>query len=163
MKHIKNFIFDWSGTVSDDLHLVHAAAMHVFRAYDMPEISLEEFRREFEYPYMPFYHKYNTDITQEMANQVYLKVIHEVGEPIVYPGADDVLAQLHRRERNMVVFSGIPQPKLEKEVDDYGFRDYFSEVNGDIYDKRNDILALLERNRFESQMRQPLSEISITT
>ncbi|RME93068.1 MAG: HAD family hydrolase, partial [Verrucomicrobia bacterium] len=55
---IRNIIFDWSGTLVDDLPAVLAATNAVFRQAGVPEMSLEEFRREFCLPFKKFYDRH---------------------------------------------------------------------------------------------------------
>jgi len=145
---IKNVIFDWSGTLSNDLRPVYEAAMYVFRDCGVREISFEEFRREIDYPYLLFYHKYIPELTRERADKIFTSAIHDVGEPAPYPGAAEVLATLHARGTEMVVLSGVPPRKILLEVQSYGFKHYFREVNGGVYDKTEVIHQVLERNGF---------------
>lgn len=145
---IKNILFDWSGTISDDLEPVHRATMYVFRAHKIPEISYQEFKREFTYPYMNFYKKYSTTLTREQADLIFHKVIHEVGEPDPYPGAVDIVRELKAQGYNLLLLSGVPQAKLLKEVANYGLEGVFKEVVGSAYDKTLLISDLLKRHDF---------------
>jgi len=51
---IKNVIFDWSGVINDDLVTVYKAIMAIFQKLGAKEISLEEFKREWEQPHMRY-------------------------------------------------------------------------------------------------------------
>ncbi len=55
---IRNIIFDWSGTLSNDLIPVYTATMNVFRKLGLKTLSLEEYKKEFTLPYIHFYHKH---------------------------------------------------------------------------------------------------------
>ena len=49
---IRNVIFDWSGTLVDDLQAVWQATNYVLARAERPEMSLEQFRAEFvPFPY----------------------------------------------------------------------------------------------------------------
>jgi len=63
---IKNIIFDWSGTLSDDLIPVYTATMNIFKKIGLKKIPLNKYRTEFRLPYMTFYHKFNKNITKKM-------------------------------------------------------------------------------------------------
>jgi phosphoglycolate phosphatase len=52
---IRNVIFDWSGTLVDDLPAVWRASNHALRQAGVPAMPLEEFRREFRLPARDFY------------------------------------------------------------------------------------------------------------
>ncbi len=46
----KNIIFDWSGTLVDDLALTLDASNYVFSQYGKPCMNRDEFRAEFSFP-----------------------------------------------------------------------------------------------------------------
>jgi phosphoglycolate phosphatase len=52
---IRNIIFDWSGTLVDDLPAVWAATNEVLREFELPEFTLDQFRADFRLPYDTFY------------------------------------------------------------------------------------------------------------
>ena len=55
---IRNIVFDWSGTLVDDLAAVLEATNHVLAQADRPTMTLEEFRSEFRLPFTLFYDKH---------------------------------------------------------------------------------------------------------
>ena len=55
---IRNVIFDWSGTLVDDLPAVWEATNFVFKQAGLSEMTLEEFRAEFCLPFKKFYDKF---------------------------------------------------------------------------------------------------------
>ncbi|MFM7805474.1 MAG: HAD family hydrolase, partial [Verrucomicrobiota bacterium] len=52
---IRNVIFDWSGTLVDDLPAVWRASNHALKQAGVPAMPLEQFRREFRLPARDFY------------------------------------------------------------------------------------------------------------
>jgi phosphoglycolate phosphatase-like HAD superfamily hydrolase len=59
---IRNIIFDWSGTLVDDLPAVWEATNHVFSQAGIPEITLDRFRAEFCLPFTRFYERYTPHV-----------------------------------------------------------------------------------------------------
>jgi phosphoglycolate phosphatase len=59
---IRNVIFDWSGTLVDDLPAVWRATNKVFSQAGRPEIELEQFRAEFCLPYQKFFDRHTPDV-----------------------------------------------------------------------------------------------------
>jgi beta-phosphoglucomutase-like phosphatase (HAD superfamily) len=55
---IRNIIFDWSGTLVDDLPAVLAATNAVFEQCGVEKMSLEKFRAEFCLPFKHFYDRF---------------------------------------------------------------------------------------------------------
>ena len=52
---LRNFIFDWSGTLVDDLGPVIEATNAVLGRYGLAALDREAFRRQFRLPYREFY------------------------------------------------------------------------------------------------------------
>ncbi len=144
---IKNIIFDWSGVLSDDIVPVHRATMNVFRKLGVKTLTLEEFKKEFTSPYMNFYKKF-TNASQEELKKLYIKEIHSVGEPKPFPNAKQILEFLRGKGIKLAILSTVPQTKLEKELDGYGFRKFFVEVSGGHHDKTGAIMEVMKRNKF---------------
>ena len=82
---IKNIIFDWSGTLSNDTEIVHQIIMTIFEKSGHNRISLDEFRNEFMLPYMEFYWKYIPDLKKEDQDRLFKENISEVN-PQLFPG-----------------------------------------------------------------------------
>jgi len=51
----RNLIFDWSGTLCDDLALTLEATNYVLSQYGRPALTREQFRAEFQLPYPNYY------------------------------------------------------------------------------------------------------------
>src|SRR5512133_3200748 len=60
---LRNIIFDWSGTLVDDLPAVWKATNHVLEQAGKPAITLDTFRAEFRLPFTIFYDKHAPDVT----------------------------------------------------------------------------------------------------
>ena len=54
---IRNIIFDWSGTLVDDLPAVWKATNYVLAQAERAEMTLEQFRAEFCLPFTSFYER----------------------------------------------------------------------------------------------------------
>ena len=59
---IRNIIFDWSGTLVDDLPAVWKATNFVLNQADRPAMSLDEFRAEFSLPFTNFYDRHTPHV-----------------------------------------------------------------------------------------------------
>src|SRR5271156_5578630 len=62
---IRNIIFDWSGTLVDDLPAVLKASNFVLTQAGKPAMSLEQFRAEFSLPFKKFYDRHTPDVPME--------------------------------------------------------------------------------------------------
>lgn len=148
---IKNIIFDWSGTLSDDFTPVYQASMLVFKKLGLKSISSEEYRREFILPYMLFWRKYSSDLTRERCDELFYEAIEQVSKPTLYSGVKEELERLKSLGTKMIVISAHPHEKIIREATDYGVRSLFREINGGIHDKTETILDILQRNDFDPE------------
>lgn len=145
---IKNILFDWTGTVSDNLESAYCAAMEVFKQYGAKKISLKEYRKEWEQPYMIFFNKYLPSLTIKQQNESFSQAIKYCPTPRPAPGIKILLKQLRARGARLVVISGDSQKYVLAEIRRYGMQGLFKEVNGGIHDKRLVIKSILKRNKF---------------
>ncbi len=147
MKHV---IFDRSWTLSDDFSSCYEATMLVFEHLWWKRISIEEYKNAFELPYMNFYRKYFPDIKKE-DTEYYIKAIYQVAWPKAYKWSKEILEFLASKWIEMILISSHPHEKLVQEVEEYGFKKYFKEVNGSVHDKAEVIQDILKRNNFAAQ------------
>ncbi|MCC7570780.1 HAD family hydrolase [Candidatus Micrarchaeota archaeon] len=144
----KNVIFDWSGTLSNDQILVYTATMNAFKKINIETISFEEYRRIYELPYMKFYRKFDKVRSKEEIDKLFLIEFEKLGSPKPFPGAESLLKKLKQKNINCILLSSHLSKELNLEVDQNGFREYFSEVNGSVHDKVSEINKIMKRNNF---------------
>ena len=90
---IRNVIFDWSGTLVDDLPAVWEASNHVFRLAGVPPLTLEEFRAEFRLRYRGFYDKFVPHVPLERLEAWFHSRFAECQDSVVaLPHARELLA-----------------------------------------------------------------------
>lgn len=143
---IKNVIFDWSGTLSDDIIPIYTAAVKVLEKLGGKKISLQEFRREFELPYMNFFRKYVPNPDKEQADKIFARVFSSSSQP--FPKVKDILEFLHKKGIKMAILSSHPEKFLKNEVKDYGFQKYFMDVVGGVHNKIEVINEIIKKNKF---------------
>ena len=87
---IRNIIFDWSGTLVDDLPAVLAATNSVFEQCGVEKMSLEKFRAEFCLPFKHFYDRYLPDVPlAELERHFHGHFRQEQGAVVALPHAGD--------------------------------------------------------------------------
>lgn len=146
---IKNILFDWTGTVSDNLEAAYCAAMGVFKKYGAKKVSLKEYRREWEQPYMIFFNKYLPSLTIRQQNHSFSEAIKFCPVPRPAAGIKILLKQLKVKRINLVVIPGDTQKYVLSEIKRYKMNGLFKEVNAGIHDKRLVIKSILKRNKFK--------------
>lgn len=148
---IKNILFDWSGTLADNLTTIYRATMYVFEKLGGKPMSFKEYRKRFSLPYMNFWKKHFPDCTKEQISQLFREGLDASGDTGLYPGVKDVLKRLYDKGIKLVVMSSGSQEKIIANAKRYGVFDYFQEINGNILDKVGVITEILQRNNFQPE------------
>ncbi len=147
---IKNIIFDWSGTLSDDLRCVYGATAGLFKKLGLKKLTLDEYRKEYLLPYMNFYRKFSK-LPKRQIDKIFLEEFVKMEEPEPFPESQEVLEFLNQNGNKLAILSSHFQNKLENEVKKYGFRRFFIDINGGIHDKRKAVKKVMKKNDFYPQ------------
>ena len=101
-----NIIFDWSGTLVDDLPPVLEATNAVMRTFGRAELSREEFRAQFRLPFLHWYEEILPGVTAEELDSVFLAAFAASEQPVtVLPHAREFLEHCADAGRRMFVLS----------------------------------------------------------
>ena len=146
---INNIIFDWSGTLSNDLPLVYAAVMKVFDHFRVSRISLDEFRNSYTLPYMDHARKFGITADKETLDGVFAQHFRASGFPQPLPGVERVLQQLKSSGKKMIVLSSHRQEFLDEEAarffnSNHGHGPYFEKLFGSVHNKEDAILPVIK-------------------
>ncbi len=141
----RNLIFDWSGTLVDDLGPVIEATNAVLGKYAVPPFDRESFRRHFRLPYREFY--------TEMLPHVPLEELEAHFRPAFDAALTPVTVLPHAREKlewcaasgiRTFVLTSMDSTAFERQMDDFGLRDLFEATYSGVLDKREIIHQILE-------------------
>lgn len=140
MKTYSLVIFDWNGTLQDDLHHIYECGVQrIFRHFGLPCPTLDEYRHEVAADFMSSFYwprGIPADKTAEDLNAIMAEGFKEKGAPPgMFPDALMTVEALHDRGYPLVLASGYDSSKLGAAVDRNGFRRYFPRVIGNVLDK----------------------------
>src|SRR5438445_608318 len=79
---IRNVIFDWSGTLVDDLPAVWKATNYVLAQAERAEMSLEQFRAEFCLPFTIFYDRHVPHVPLPQLETWFLSQFRQVQDSV---------------------------------------------------------------------------------
>ncbi len=140
-------MFDFNGTLADDLEIVYAGMASVFHKFGLKPPSRKIFRNS---PMInqKWYHEQGIprDITQMMVHEIFSATIHPLwGETRLRSDAITVVQQL--RELRMVtgVVSALREPLFEERVHHLKIRGDFDFLIGGREDKRSTFLEMMEK------------------
>ena len=148
LEGVKLFIFDWSGTISDDRAPVYEANMRVFDENGISRISFEEWLAGSKTSASELFTANGIQGTPkelfDLYRQTFDKVVSEGIKPRVYPKIEKVLKALKKRKLPIIVISAHPETNLTNEAKEYGLSGFINRLIGGVTDKRSAIFQICE-------------------
>lgn len=147
---IRNIIFDWSGTLVDDLPAVWQATNHVFRQAGLEEWTLDRFRAEFSLPFRGFYDRHTPHVPMAQLEDWFhghFKEVQDVMQEL--PHARVFLEYCRERGVRMFLLSTVHRDHFAKQSAETEFLQYLERAYVEVLDKRLKILELLAENALD--------------
>lgn len=141
---VKNWIFDWSGTLVDDMALVLCATNYVFREYGLEQIDRELFRKSFRLPYSEFYDEFLPGIELEEI-ETHFRQGFAVSTEIVpiLSHAREFLEYLKSSGARLYVLTSMCSKAFAEQLHDLELAHYFEQTYSGVLDKRELIGEIL--------------------
>ncbi len=135
---IDHIIWDWNGTLLDDVSFGYRLANWLLSQYHLPQIeNLETYRRIFTFPVKDYYNAigFGDDIFPEVAVKWMDKYMAEEHECPLQPGALEVTRLFREKGLRQVIISASQLENLKFQLKERPFFDYFDPPRGrgDIY------------------------------
>ena len=145
-------LWDWNGTLLDDTEAALATLNFMIAERGGTPMTMEYYRDRFAFPVKPFYDAIGIVAKDEAEWAAIAREYHEVyaRQPKrLNRGAVAALETVRRAGVKQSIISALRQDLLEKDVSDYGVKDYFECVYGtdnlDGASKLDRALELLQR------------------
>jgi phosphoglycolate phosphatase-like HAD superfamily hydrolase/ADP-ribose pyrophosphatase YjhB (NUDIX family) len=147
---IRNIIFDWSGTLVDDLPAVWEATNHVLSQAGIPEMTLERFRAEFCLPFTRFYERHTPHVPMAQLEEWFHGRFRQAQESVgPLPHAREFLEFCREHNVRTFVLSTVHRDHFAVQSERTGFGAYLERPYVEIWDKRGKIHELLAENHLE--------------
>ncbi len=144
---IRNVIFDWSGTLVDDLPAVWQATNHVFQRAGVPELTLEEFRAEFCLPFKRFYDRRVPHLELAQLEEWFHGRLREVQHTVIcLPKAREFLRFCRERRLRTFLLSSVHADHYAIQQAATGLGEYLDRPYVGVWDKREKIHEILREN-----------------
>ena len=141
---IRNVIFDWSGTLVDDLPATWEATNHVFRQSGIPEISLDQFRAEFCLPFIHFYERYLPRAALPQLEEWFHERFRQEQDRVApLPHAREFLEFCRRRGLRTLLLSTVHREHFASQSRTAGFAEFLDHPYVEVLDKRLKIRDIL--------------------
>ena len=129
-----HIIWDFNGTLLDDVQLSVDCDNAVFDALQLPRITAEDYRRHMTMPVRDFYTALGVDLAvypYETISRLWLDRFnrHAVGAGLV-PGALETIRSLHARGIGQSILSASYEASLLAQCDALGLTPYMAAVDG---------------------------------
>ena len=145
---IENIIFDWSGTLVDDLPAVWQASNYVFRRAGVAELTLEQFRAEFCLPFKGFYDRFVPHVPLPELEVWFHGHFREVQDVVCeLPYAREFLEFCRCQALRCFILSTVHPDHFARQALQTGFATYFEQVYVGVADKRLKIVELLTEHQ----------------
>ncbi len=145
---ICNIIFDWSGTLVDDLPAVWAASNHVLTQAGRPEMTLEQFRAEFQLPFTTFYDKHTPHVPMAQLEEWFhtrFKQAQDSVSPLPYAGRFIEFCRAHKLRAFLL--STVREDHFLAQQNASGFGNFLEKSYLGVWDKRKMIHEIIRENR----------------
>lgn len=147
MARIRNVVFDWSGTLVDDLHPVVEATNRVFAEFGKPGFTVDEFREKFRLPFTEFYREHLPEATMEDLEGHYHTSFKLLQESIgLLPGAREILEWCRGRGMKIFLLSTIHREHFAVQGARLGLKDFFDHAYTMVIDKREKMVEMLREH-----------------
>ena len=141
----KHWIFDWSGTLVDDMSLVVCATNYVLRQYGKPEIDRDRFRKDFRLPYEEFYNDYLPGVELEEIEAHFRKGFDASEKTVpILPYARELLDALKADGCKLYILSSMCDKAFSEHVVELGMDHYFEATYAGVLDKREAIGEIMQ-------------------
>lgn len=134
MNRIKHIIWDWNGTLFDDVELCKDIINGILTRRDLEELSLEKYRTIFTFPVKDYYEKAGLDFTrypfEELGREWMNEYEQRKSECGLHEGAEQMLDLITSKGIGQSILSAYSQHTLEEIVKRFGLDKYFSHMVG---------------------------------
>lgn len=133
--HIQHVIWDWNGTLLDDIDVSMDALNVILKKEDLPQVDdKEEYRRYFQFPVIKYYQKVGFDFNKTSFSQLAQEYMayyqpHSL-HCHLHKGVEDTLHLLHMQGFHQYLLSASNLDFLKEQVAVYDIEPYFERICG---------------------------------
>lgn len=144
---VRNVIFDWSGTLVDDLAAVLEATNHVLVLAGLAPLSREQFRAEFRLPFTGFYERYTPDVPMAQLETWFHARFQEVQHTVTeLPHAREFLHFCRNEGLKTLLLSTVHPQHFAEQTRVNHFDSFLDHPYLGVWDKRAKIHEILTRH-----------------
>lgn len=143
----RNLIFDWSGTLCDDLALTIEATNYVLAQYNRPALSREAFRAEFQLPYPDYYAAKTPEAKLEDLENFYRFAFDSSSLQVTeIPHARAFLEFCRTRGIRCFVLTSMDPRAFDEQSRHLNLHHYFEHIHSGVHNKEHYIPGLMKQH-----------------
>jgi phosphoglycolate phosphatase len=147
---IRNIIFDWSGTLVDDLPAVLKASNFVLEQAGKAAMTLEKFRAEFSLPFKKFYDRHLPGVPMpQLENWFHAEFRRAQNSVVELPHAREFLQFCRAHKIRTFLLSTVHADHFKVQCGLIGFDVFLDKPYTDVWDKREKIHEILRENNLK--------------
>jgi phosphoglycolate phosphatase len=131
---IRNIIWDWNGTLIDDVDAAITAVNGILAARNMPPTTKDRYFEDFKLPIIRYYESlginFNSEPFENIASEFNASYRLQLPGMKLMRGAAEILEKLKSKGCRQFIISAFQQDDLVELVRDFGIDGYFDEIIG---------------------------------
>lgn len=130
----ENIIWDWNGTLFNDVELCAGIMNDLLKSESLPTISLERYRNIFTFPVEEYYkaagHTFKKNSFKVLGKRFMDEYEEKISGSILYPGAEPLLQYFYSIDAKQHLLSAYEQVSLERVINKFNIQKYFVNIVG---------------------------------
>ena len=139
MDSVRHIVWDWNGTLLDDVAACVASVNDMLAPRGLPTLSETRYRDIFDFPVKRYYEQLGFDLEREvwdeLAQEFHRHYARHARHAQLHDGVDELMPALSAAGYGMSVLSACEITLLERMLGEHGLRHHFEHVYGldDLY------------------------------
>ncbi|MDA3905010.1 MAG: HAD family hydrolase [Bacteroidales bacterium] len=134
MEKIKQIIWDWNGTLLNDVSMCVNVMNVLLKKYSLPSLSCDKYKQLFDFPVKDYYERlgFRFDVIafEKVGHEFMDSYFKELPNCDIFPEVIQILEEFNALNMNQLVLSAMEHNALEKSLTEKGIRSFFSKVQG---------------------------------
>lgn len=134
IKRYKHIIWDWNGTLLDDVDVVIDAMNSLLKKRDLPLFDIEKYKDIFTFPVKEYYARLGFDFSEEPFEDLALEFVTKFNSEKhrfkLHVGVEEVLRFIESMGMSQSILSASQEEELNVAVDSMNIKGYFLKIAG---------------------------------
>ena len=129
-----HIIWDWNGTLLNDVELCASIMNHLLRKESLPEISLKKYRDIFTFPVEKYYklagHNFKNNSFKILGKEFMIEYEKNKFDCVLYPSVIESIQLLQEQGKKQYLLSAYKHDNLESIIKSFKIDHYFEHISG---------------------------------